>query len=228
MRSGLRVVVRDALGDVPAAHHLDERRGLRAAAVDEGELRGDGGLAALDVRRGRLVEEAQAVDRVVELRDDLPEARRGQLREVVLELRERPGGERRLLRVRHDVDGRVALEEGVQAPGVLVADDLERLHAARLEELGHADDVRLEEFGREDVGVDALEDVAHAAPRLHLERVVDVAGAVARDVGLVRDAHRRERGVELLLRVRAVGHGSGRLRPWGRAWRGIRRRRRAS
>ena len=143
----------------------------------------------------------------MELRNDLPEAGRGQLREVVLELRERAGGELRLLRVRHEVDGRVALEERVEAPRVLVADDLERGHALRLQVLRHAQDRPLQRLLREDVGVDALQDEAHPAPRFHLEGVVDVPRTIAGDVCLVRNAHGGERSGQLFLRVNAIAHG---------------------
>ena len=147
---------------------------------------------ALHVLGGGIVELLQAVRRVVELRDDVLEPRRRNVGEVVLELRERAADVVRLVRLGDDVARRVALEELVDSPRVVVADDLERLHSLGLQELRHADDVRLEEIDVEDRRVDALQDVAHARRGLDLVRLVDVAGTVARHVGRVNDAGRLE------------------------------------
>ena len=140
----------------------------------------------------------------MELRDDLAEARRRQVGEVVLELRERARRELGLRGARDEIDGRVALEERIDAPGVLVGDHVQRLDALRLEVARHAQDVALQEVGRKDVRVDALEDEARAARRLDLERVVDVSRAVARDVRDAVDAHQGERVVKFFLRIGAV------------------------
>ena len=195
----------DALGDLARGHHLHDLRRVAAARVDERQLLGDRGAAPLHVRGGGLVQEPQAVHGVVETRDHRLERRRGQVGEVVLEGREGAGRDRRVLRVGDEVDRGVALEEAVDAPRVLVADDLERLHSLGLQVGGHAQDVLLEDVLVEDVG-DALEDVPRPSGGLHLEGVVDVPRAVARDVGRVVDAEADERRPELLLRVLPVGH----------------------
>ena len=170
-----------------------ESGGLRAATVDEREFRGDGRLAALHVRGGRFVELPQAVGRVVELRDDVAEPRRRQIREIVLELRERAPDVIRLARFRDDVTRRVALEEAVDAPGAVVRDDFERRDALRPEELRDAQDIALQELAvLEDRGVDALQDVTRARRGLDLVRLVDVSGSVAVHVRHVADPRRLE------------------------------------
>ena len=143
----------------------------------------------------------------MELRDDLAEARRRHVGTVVLELCESASDKLGLGGLSHEVSRGVALEELVEAPRVLVALDDEGLHALLREMLGDADHVLLQHLRREDVGIDALQYVARPRLRLDLERVVDVARAEARHVRLVRDAHRREGRIKLLLGVFAVAHG---------------------
>ena len=196
----------DALGDLAIGHHVDDLGGVFAASVDERELRGDGSLAALDVGGRRFVKLTQAVDRVVKLRYDVAETRLGQIGEIVLELGESSGRKFGLGRVSDEIDRLVTLEKRIKAPRVFVTDDLKRFDALGLQVFGHAQHVGLERVGRKDVGVDALEDVPYAARRLHLERVVDVSRAVARNVGLVGDAHGGEHRREFFLRIVAVGH----------------------
>ena len=163
--------------------------GCRAVrGIDELELLGDVRKASLDVAGNRVVQLAQAVGRVVELRDDVLEARRRDVGEVVLELRERTADVIRLLGLADHVARGVALEELVDAPRILVGNHFEGLHALRLQELRHADDVRLEEVHVEDGRVHALQYVARARGRLDLVRLVDVPAAVAAHVGRVDNA----------------------------------------
>ena len=214
----LGVVVGDALGDFTRLHQLHDLGGLFAARIHPGELLGDQRLAALDVLGRRLVEETQPIHRVVELGDDLPEPRRGQVGEIVLELGERPRHQLRLRRIGDEIDRGIALQERIEPPGILVAFDLQRTDALLREVPGHAQHVLFQHVRREDVGVDALQDVARARFRFHLEGVVDVAGAVALDRSLVGDAHGGEGLGQLLLGIVAVAHLTS-CPSWPASWR---------
>ena len=129
----------------------------------------------------------------------------GQVGERVLERGERARGELGLRRLGYDVDRRVALQEGIHAPRVVVAEHLERLHALCLQVPGDAQDVGLQYVLVEGVG-HALENVARAGPGLDLERVVDVPGAVAAHIGRVLDPEPGEHGPELLVLICSVRH----------------------
>ena len=180
--------MRDALRDGSARHEPDDPPRALAPRVDERHLGGDSCEPSPDVLRSGLVELAQAVRRVVELRDDVVEARRRNVREVVLELREGAPHVVRLARLLHDVARRVALEKSVHAPRALVCDDLERLDALGLQELRHAHDVGLEQPLVEDGGVHALQYVARSGRSLDLVRLVDVSAAVAAHVRRICDS----------------------------------------
>ena len=145
--------------------------------------------AALHVRRARGVELRDARDGVVEVGDDVDEARRGQVGERVLEVRERAGRLERLSRLGDHVHRVRARDEGVETPRARVGDDFQRAAALRADVLRHAADVRHHGVGVEDVRVDALEDVRRPGRAVNLERVVDMPAAVARRRDDVLDAH---------------------------------------
>ena len=166
--------MRNPLGDLPLRHHGHDLRRLFATAIHEIKLRLHGRLAALYVRRSRLIQKPNAVDRIVELRNDGEKLRFWQIRKRILKRSERTGRELRLRGIRNDVDRRIALKEGIETPRILVPEDVERLHALGLQMVSDADDVRLEDVLVEGVG-DALQNVTDTPLRLNLERVVDVS-----------------------------------------------------
>ena len=195
----------DALGDLALRHHRDDLRRLLAAAVDEIELGLNAGPAPLHVRRRRFVQEANAVDRIVELRDDRQQLRFGQVSERVLERGERTGRQLGLGRIADHVHAAVAFEKRIEPPRILVADDLQRPDALGREMSRDAQDVRLQHVLVKRIR-HPLKNVAATGLRLDLERVVDMPRSVAADVDLVSDPHRRQGRSQLLLRIVPVRH----------------------
>ena len=205
----LRVLVRDAFRDFAVGHCVEDDRAVFFAGEDEVDFLFDAGCAVLDVGGEGLLEGFKAFARVVEVRNRFDEAAARDVHEELLEVTEGACGLEGLFRRFDDVVAAGAFDEDVAAPDIAFGVHEPILAGFRRDERERAAGsirrvVRFELVERvaadtgyvfhqsfrifENVGIDALEDVADAAGALvkyGAERIVDVTASVGERVNEV-------------------------------------------